>query len=296
MAKKSSKNRIRLFLISLVTLITALEISNGQSPDFSSLQADLPNNICHNNSVIIKEISYKTYYVKISRDEEHLCRSIEIERDGQLAYRDEEIGTYYFPGADFEEIGNPFVYLTNQDEPYLVFSKWTGGMHCCYSLHIFKIADDFKKIAEIDGGNFYPVLMDINNDGILEIEVTDDFLAYQFSSFAFSATGKVILKFSEDSYHVAPEYMIKSVPDLNNFNNQISSWKNKFHDDETGESPPPSLVQVITDLVFSGNKQTAFHLVDRSWPPNLEGKKEFLDSYEQTLRTSRFYREFEELL
>ncbi len=199
-------------------------------------------------------------------------------------------------GDDIIEEHESLFDLAGKGNANLVLSKWTGGAHCCYSLFIFELGQDLKSIAHIEGGNFLPYLEDLNKDSIPEIKVTDDFLAYQFSSFAYSANADVVLEYREGAYGVAADYMKKPAPDFRSLNKKISSWQKAFRQTEAGDHPPRPFIQTITDLVYSGNKDMALDVIDRAWPTDIPGKADFVRGYEDALRESRFYGEFERQL
>jgi len=296
------KNQTCFILVILIwmTVLTTTTISNSETgvDEVSFTHKPQYPDVCRDNPIVIKERTYGDYQIKISSAGEQFCHLIDITKQGTPLYHDEEIGGHFYFGTDLENNGNPFAYLTNPGVVNLVFSKWTGGMHCCYSLHIFELDGKFKEIANIDGGNFSPSLEDVDYDGIPEIKVSDDFLAYLFSSFADSATGEVILKYSniDSRYRVATDYMKKPAPDLDSMHKKIRSWQRMLLKRGDPEQPPPSLMQVITNLFYTGNKRLALELVDRSWPMEMGGKEDFLKSYEEALSESKFYREFEEQL
>jgi len=177
-------------------------------------------------------------------------------------------------------------------------SSWVPFRRCSLSyvvsLHVFKIDGEFKEIANTRPGNFAPTLEDIDQDGIFEIKVMDDILAEAFSCFADSATGKVVLRYSGDKYHVSADDMKKPAPDLNAMSPQIESWRIMVEKHEDGDWPPPPFIQAITTLFFTGNRHEAFELIDRVWPPYVDGKEDFTKSYLDTIGESNFYREFEE--
>ena len=258
----------------------------------NSVPEILNSDLCKDNPVVVEEKTYQDYQVKISSAGDGDCHLLDIERQGKVLYHDEEIGGHFYFGADFEKGVDPFVRLTGQNDPNLVFSKWTGGAHCCFSLHVFELDKDLREIANVDGGNFYPVLEDIDHDGIAEIRVTDDALAYLFSSFASSAAGDVVLKYSNHEYRVAAEYMVKTAPELDIFNKKIKTWR-KMLRKHAPDWPPPSLIQTVTDLFYTGNARAAFALVDRTWPSDVAGKEDFLKAYEEVLEKSRYYQEFQ---
>ena len=262
----------------------------------SSIADNYVDQECKATDVILDEVQFNSILMRLSRDEEHVCEAIEIFQSEKLLYREAEIGAHYYLGTEFAPYGNPVVYFEQPDSNFLAFSKWTGGAHCCYSLHIFSFDNVPKQVATIEGGNFAPEIVDLDHNGVSEILVRDDVFAYEFSSFASSAQGKVILKFSEGTFRVAPEYMIASPPDFRSYKNKIQKWYNHFTDDETGELPHPEFVQTITTLVFSGNKDAAMELLQIVWPPTIPGRDEFWKDYEELLQTSRFYPDFESVI
>ncbi|MBI4040945.1 MAG: hypothetical protein HY390_03640 [Deltaproteobacteria bacterium] len=251
--------------------------------------------LCQENTILIEQKHDHGYDITVSRAEDWICQSIDIKKNGKLLFHNEEIGGYYFLSDNFEEHGNPFFFLPGNINPHFVFSKWTGGAHCCYSLHIFSLGQDFREVAAIEGGNSQPILKDLDGDHIPEIEVLDDFLAYLFSSFATSAYGAVILKYSNGKYYVAADIMKKPRPHSNLWKSKIYSWKNDLRK-KGPEWPPPSLIQTMTDLIFTGNKKVAFDLIHSIWPPEVSGKNDFLSEYEKALAQSNFYPEFEKKL
>ena len=135
-------------------------------------------------------------------------------------------------------------------------------------------------------------IVDLNHDGIPEIRVLDDFLAYRFSSFAYSAKAEVVLKYTAGNYSVAPELMKRAAPSWGALNAKIPGWRRILREHSDPEWPPPSLIQTMTDLVFTGNENVAYDLVERVWPPDLAGKAGFLSSYRAALATSKYYAEF----
>jgi hypothetical protein len=242
--------------------------------------------------IVVSEIKYGEYRIIISSAGDQSCATLDIFRDYKLAYHDEEIGGHYYTGDSPGEATNAFVSLSGDDN-ILVISKWTGGAHCCFSLYLFELGREFRSIAHIDGGNFQPYLEDLDRDEIPEIRVTDDFLAYQFSSFADSATANVVLRYSDGAYRIAPELMIQGEPDSQVLNQKIQSWDTEFKNPESGRFPPPDYIQTITDLFFTGNGKAAIEVLHRAWPERVIGKDEFIEKYLHQLNESNFYNEFE---
>lgn len=232
------------------------------------------------------------YRVRIFYANDRMCQRLEIWKAGLLVFRDEGIDNHYFLGnEDGGGEKRSLVNLTGHGVQVVV-KKWTGGAHCCNSLLIFDLGTQFREISEIYAGNFDADIVDLNHDGIPEIRVVDDFLAYRFSYFATSAKAEVVLKYTAGSYSIAPEFMKRPVPSWRSLSAKISRWRRVLREHPDPDWPPPSLIQTMTDLVFTGNESAAFDLLDRAWPPDVVGKADFLKSYREALTESRYYAEF----
>ena len=232
------------------------------------------------------------YRVRISYANDRTCQRLDILKRGQLVFRDEGIDNHYFLGNEDGGGDRRSTMKLIGQGVQLVVKKWTGGAHCCNSLLIFDLGTKFRKISEIYAGNFDADIVDLNHDGIPEIRVVDDFLAYRFSSFAYSANAEVVLKYQAGNYVVASELMRRPAPPWGSLNVKIPKWQRLLRAHSEPDWPPPSLIQTMTDLVFTGNERVAFDLVDRVWPPDVVGKADFLKAYREALTESRYYAEF----
>lgn len=72
--------------------------------------------------------------------------------------------------------------------------------------------------------------------------------------------------------------------------------KAKFANEaETGSNDkwkaPSDLWGKMLDLIYSGNRDSAWKLLDMSWPANHPNKTEFLEEFKIQLATSPFYRD-----
>ncbi len=248
---------------------------------------------CKGDGVLHESRKFGNYEVRISIIGDWDCVSMEVRgKSGNVLYRNAEIGGHFYFGSDWQKSVKAINVSKGFDNPNLIMSSWSGGAHCCFSLHVFELGDQFKKIADIDAGNYYPFFKDLDHDGIPEIIITDDFLANVFSSFNETATGEVILKHSRNQYEVDAKHMKKPLPDIRKFEPNIVVWRKKFRNKEYTGDAPISLIQTMTDLVFTGNKSLAFDILEKSWPEEKNGKQKFIQDYKDALNDSKYYREF----
>ena len=238
---------------------------------------------CTQDMTPILEKKINAYRIRISRDQDHVCQQVEILKENRVLFQEEGFDHHYsYFHLDPKNHGTQFV-----------VKRFTGGAHCCTSLLIFDLGGEFKKISEVDGRNFEPEIVDLDHDGVPEVRVTDDFLAYAFSSFGYSATADVILKYGNGRYSIAPEFMAKPAPNPKTLKIKITRWQKLLRQKKTPDWPPPELIQDFTDLIYSGHKKVALNALELAWPADIEGKSAFLKSYQESLADSRYYSEFE---
>lgn len=230
------------------------------------------------------------YRVRISYSDDRMCQHLEIFKKDRLVHKEEGFDNHYTLGNDWGNRHDPYLMNLTGHGTQLVVKNWTGGAHCCNSLLIFDVRGEFRKIDEIYGGSFDFEIIDLNHNGIPEIRLTDDFLAYLFSSFADSAKATVILKYANGHYSVAAELMRKPAR-LKWLNAKLPKWRKLLREHHDPNWPPPPLIQAMTDLIFTGNENLAFQLVDKVWSQDISGKDAFLKSYREALADSKYYSE-----
>lgn len=250
--------------------------------------------VCSEQIEPLRTRKFGSYKVIISYAADRMCQRLEIFQRGLLVFREVGIDNHYSFGSD--DRGHFTLSRLTGSGLQLAIRRWTGGAHCCTSLLIFDLNKNFKKVAEIDGGNFEPEIVKLNGEVTPEIHVTDDFLAYRFSNFASSAVATVVLKYQNGRFAVVPELMKTPTPPKPLQTKKVTAWRKLLLQDETPDWPPPGVIQDLTELVFTGHRTLALKLLNQAWPEKKSGKSEFLKSYEEALQESDYYTEFENLL
>jgi hypothetical protein len=207
------------------------------------------------------------------------------------------IGTMYKddPDAALIKMGMD---ITGAGQPDLVISEWLGGANCCLIFHIFEIGPTFKKLGTIDaefgdsGPHFLHPDKDSKTTG-LAIQIHDWTFANWNTDFADSPAPKVILRYSDNGYHVAPDLMRAPVPDASDLATLAGQVKSYAGSAKGGGWPhaqvSPQLWSTMLDLIYSGHEHEAWKFLDDAWPPKVQGKDNFARDFRAQLAKSRYW-------
>jgi hypothetical protein len=241
-----------------------------------------------------QEQSYGAYVVRTYQGD---TGSYEILRNGVRVYaaqghffrigglhQDEETSSLLPIGAD----------ITGDGQPNLVVAEWTGGAHCCFLFHLFAIGSEFRLIQTIDAGHSDSIdFENLDDDPALEFQMEDWTFAYWQTSFADSPAPVVIMKYQGQRYRMALDLMRE--PGFSPVELSQLAARFKALPDWEFEPPPVQLWSSMLDLIYTGNRDQAWDLFERSWPGGISGKDEFLTEFKAQLRTSPFWQDLRKL-
>ena len=181
--------------------------------------------------------------------------------------------------------------ITGDGIPTLVMKEWTGGAHCCFRLHLFALGPTLRSIQTIDvDDNEVTEFENLDADSALELTVRDMAFAYWKTSFAASPAPRVVLKFRDGQYHIAPELMRRLPPPAE----KITEMAKEYFGDVSwreGTNPPVDLWGDMLELLYTGNAREAWALLGEAWPPGVPGKEDFRSEFTEKLKTSRYWPE-----
>jgi hypothetical protein len=230
----------------------------------------------------------------------------EILKDGKRVYVQKArkkgekffIGTMYKddPDAALVKMGMD---ITGAGQPDLVISEWLGGANCCLLFHVFEIGPTFKKLGTIDAafGDSGPHFVHPDKDSKitgLTIEIHDWTFANWNTDFADSPAPKVLLRFSDNAYRVAPDLM-RAAPALNasDLAARAAEVKSYAPSAKGGTWPhaqvSPQLWATMLDLIYSGHAEDAWKFLDDAWPPKVQGKDVFSRDFRAKLARSPYW-------
>jgi len=281
-------------IVSILCSILLINVFSSES-NKSEKTRSFSQPVCKGKKILISEKSYNKHTARIARSENHTCQFIDLYYEGKIIFHEEGIGAHFYFGPQLEDDANPFFYITKSDYPEFIFANWNGGVHCCYTMKILRLkSEKVETLLATDPSNFVPEIEDIDGDNTFEIKVLDDIFAYVFSSFAYSAKGRVIFRYINDQYQVSPEDTERANPTQPLTLVQLKTWQYLFKKSDHGDFPPPSFVQAMTDLFYSGNSEAAFELTEAVWPADIPGKEKFLNNYIKVLSESSYYSKLSE--
>jgi hypothetical protein len=222
---------------------------------------------------------------------------LQILKSGVVVYSlvsgDFKIGNN-FEGAAPIPIGTD---VAGAGKPTAIVTEWSGGAHCCYTLHVFEFSDEFREIARVEAGDSDNAnFVELNHDGSYEFEGHDWAFAYWRTCFLCSPAPRIVLKYREGHFRLAFDLM--RTPNLSEeeFADTIESVRS---DDEWSSRVAPDCVQNcgvpvalwknMLDLMYGGHADLAWRLLDESWLTTKHGKAAFAGQFCKRLRSSQYW-------
>ena len=96
--------------------------------------------------------AYGSYTFRFTPADEDVDGKLEIFKGIRKVYAAE--GYRFMPGGADKESALPMgTSVTGRQIPEAVVVEWTGGVHCCFTFHLFEIGDRFREIASLFAGN-----------------------------------------------------------------------------------------------------------------------------------------------
>jgi hypothetical protein len=164
--------------------------------------------------------------------------------------------------------------------PELIVTGWSGGAHCCYTLHVLSLVpplqhqaipvDDNDQVGFIDQDNAPPLL-----------QFGDFTFAYWHAAFVDSPAPRLILRYDPGSRRYRADFaaMHKDPPDTAALKALVAK-------------PQAPLWGPMLDLIYSGNAPAARQLLDLAWPEGRPGKERFLACFTSQLRSGKLWQMF----
>lgn len=244
----------------------------------------------------IGPFTYKmTYNPQTNRGQFNLLRR------GKIVYSQRGSHFYINPASKCGDLPVAGISITGRRHRELAVVDWSGGAHCCYTLSVIALEDPPFLIQKIELEHSWPDFQDVDKDGVLELLLSDWTFAYWRIPFAQSPAPQVTLGFNGKKWAYEPKWNVKTRPLRGDFLKLQTRIEQGFKDaesdaglgdyDDTGA--PVVLWDEMLKLIYSGNADLAFELINATWPPKNLFKEKFLSDFRQQLQQSPFFEEIE---
>ena len=243
---------------------------------------------------VLDEQSFGYYVVRTYSREKG---GFEILRKGVRVYADTgflfEIGGSSYeehPPSSFRPIGTD---ITGDGNPNLLVFESKGGAHSLGLFHLFEIGDTFRFIQTLYTRFHNVDFENLDEDEALEFALDDWTFASWRNSSVFWVGPQIILKYRGNRYEMEPDLMRR--PALPHEDLYQMAAEIKALPDWAEEQPPVSLWDDMLNLIYTGNMEQAWDLVQLSWPDGTDGKERFLTDFKAQLRESPFWEDIQRM-
>jgi len=248
-----------------------------------------------------KRYAFQDYEVRLygnqdcEAEPESRIAGIEILKAGKRVYM--QTGYSFAVGYPLEQDQSPDSVkleigtdLTGEGMPDLLISEWSGGSHCCYSFHIFRLGNEFRNIQAIplfdaDESAF------VRRPGVKGLVLnTVDYSAFAYfpKDFADSPAGRVLLSFQQGRFRLDPTLMKANGPTAGTIAKCAALFK-KSRDWKNGQ--PMGMWYYATDLVYTGNEAQGLKFMEEGWGGSAADRDKYLAEYRRRLTKSIYYPE-----
>lgn len=154
--------------------------------------------------------------------------------------------------------------ITGGTTPQLVVTGWSGGAHCCYTLHIVELGATPQVIQKIDAGHSdVDLFAQLDEDPALEISLPDWTYAYWPYSFAGSPVPRVILHWDGRQFSPAAKLMRNAAP--------LSQLRDR-RQPQTPQESIAAIFQDALDMIYAGRLVESRTLLKVLLPDTAEAK------------------------
>lgn len=187
--------------------------------------------------------------------------------------------------------------ITGDGIPDLVVMLWTGGAHGWWGFWVFSLGPELRKVAQFEPTDNGMQFDDLDGDGVFEALVLEDTFDYWHAPHSESPVPIVVLRFTEGSYHFAPDLMRKAAPSREDFENRLLEIGGLMEEWTPGpfSEPPSALWGYMIELIYSGNGDLAWQFFEAAWPDHKPGKPEFLEEFKARLAEGPYWPEIKRL-
>lgn len=155
--------------------------------------------------------------------------------------------------------------VTGGTTPQLVVTGWSGGSHCCFTVHLVDLGAQPRLVQSIDAGHTDVDLFNqFDDDPALEIGLPDWSFANWPYNFATSPVPRVILHWDGQQYVPSAKLMRAGTMLY-----QMQERRQPHSEEETVSA----IFQDTLDIIYAGRMKAARTLLKQLLPPTPDNKR-----------------------
>jgi hypothetical protein len=244
-------------------------------------------------SDLITEDKFGDYTIRIYRNGGQVgMEGLEILKQGSRVYADQNYSFWFGNDEDDQDIVPVGTDITGLGVPDLVVKEYSGGAHCCTSFEIFELGTQFSKLATIKSEDCGGVVRR-QGDGVYVFSVCDEAVRMYGSGFSDSAAPKVILRYVNGSFHLAPDLMRKRPPSVEELKGKAAEIAS--NPTWSTQDIPGAFWQYVIDLTYSGNSRSADQFIALAWPLQRSDKDQRIQEFLAQLKKSPYWGDIQAL-
>lgn len=282
------------FLMAVAPVWAQASLPAQALPQSPSASASHPQAVrpCSDGADKIDEARFHSYLIRT------YAGCLEIFKQGKLVYslenQDFKIGGN-FSSSNSLPLGTD---VTGLGQPDAIVTEFSGGMHCCFTLHVFELGDQFREAGRIESGHSDTAdFADLKHDRHYEFVGWDWAFAYWKTSFAESPAPRVVLTYQDGAFLPDLALMRTPAPSPAKFEALVLKIRS---DDGWSRKPdhvncddacdvPVALWKNMLDLLYGGHTDLAWQLLHDSWPARHTDKSKFISEFCVALTHSQYW-------
>ena len=254
-------------------------------------------------ALITASTSFKDYTVRLysnmacQKNAAKTVAGVQILKEGKRVYK--RVGRGFALGYYLKQDQPPDsvpmtagLDISGDGQPELLVSEWSDrNAHCCLTFHLFRLGERFMEIASIplydaDESAF------VRRDGVKSLVLNSyDYSAFAYFPFDFASSpaGHILLSFQDGRFKLDLEHMKANAPTQEELDRCAARFKASPAWGNKTDPQPMGLWYYATDLIYSGNAQAAWDLLDKSWGGSKKSELRYVGEYRRRFAKSSYY-------